>query len=1702
MSDIAILGIGVDSSGVKAANEELGKLPAKGAAAEAATNKLAKSTDLLTRLYKDLAKAMAAWKVLDFIRDSALLAARFETMGVVMGVAGNNAGYTRKEMAALEQQMQKTGISMVKSREVLTSLATANIDLAFAVKLARASQDLAVVANINSSDAFARMVHGIKSGETEVLKTMGLNVSFENSYKKLAAQLGINKDSLTEQQKTLARTNAVLGESTKYAGIYEESMTTAGKAITSLTRYWEDFQVKAGGAFLPALTDAVFRLTDGLKAANKELDKAGSDGVIDKIGRGLAMAFRYVYETVVVLGANIAYVFGTIGNEIGLIAAQAAALLRGDFAQVAELRRMGIADAEANKKAIDAFSASVVQGTSASQESAKAAQGDAEAQEARRMAAGKASRDAEANEERRLKAADAAKKAAEKAAKAAETAAKHSREYILGLEQERQGIGATEQQIKMLAAAREAAKAPTAALALKIMETAFALTVEEQAWKDSEEAKANAKTASEQRFGALSDELVAMYESVEAAKRELETYGMLPAAITRYNIAKLEQAKLSQMAKEGTEAEVAQLTALIAMQNELLGLQTAKQSLDELFDPGQVETFGEALKKAFSGAGDAMSGLANALGDYMNTQDAAERDRKKAMLAHKGDAEALGRALDKINNKERKDQIAGYAEMASAGKKFFKEHTAGYKVLDAIEKAFHAWKMITMVTEFATKTGLITAETAAVITGNTQQATSAVTASATESAAKMTVAGANAVAAVANQGNGDPYTAFFRIAAMAAIMAGLGLAVGGGGGGGGGVPISRQRQEANGTGSILGDDSAKSESLARAWELLADNSNIALEHSSRMLAQLRSINDGISGMAAFVARSSGLRGTPADLAALGVGSSKGALGFSKSSTELRDQGLYFPGIATGPSTQDPDYEQWQQSGEDGGWMQWMRGQVRAAPTTPQTVGNIMTNGIQAGSYADVHKEKSSWWGLSKSSSDETQLGDVDAELKRQLSLTVGTMYSSILEAAAVLGEGGTELEAALLAVQLPFERISLMGLTGDEIEAEISAAFSLLGDQMAALVADDLGPFQKVGEGMYETLIRVASGVEVAQFELERFGLTAIEYSDIANTQGDVGAEIVRQSIMLAESYGDTLTGLGEIMLTLDGTAGELADTYEQLLAVQEAMNDIGVAGDMLSRATIRGARDLGVLQDGIEEYFDRVLSDEERFEVMLANMRGEFAAIGQTMPLTVDALQAFVEGIDQTTEAGQRLFGQVMALMPDIGNLIDAYDTVTQNAVDAAEAAQDALDDQLEAAERALDAAYNNLQRAVERERKVKQSAHDAALKMLNEQLKAHQAAAAKLQKLSSSLHNAMDKLADNAPGAELDTRQGAQAQIRAALARARSGGGLPDAEDINRALGVATKDAPELFATYEEYARDFFKTANDIKALTDLSDQALSAEEQIVFELQRQIEQENAAHLAEMARLDSILEQARMHVDTAKGIDTRVLTVEQAIREGFAALAAYEAAKTAAGKPATGGGGGGGFGSSFGDKTDILDWTAEQYDRATDYWKDYAETIAGQSWEDFNAGGGEMYGYKSGTRGYVGPDAGVFHDTSAGTYYDPDRGAWFGPQTGETAAFANQWGMTGIGDSRAPGFANGGDHAGGWREVGERGHEIEYTGPSSIMSSQRSRALVDNSRLEAEVAGMRMEIRSGLLTIAKNTKDTADATGDLYEDSLEAEA
>jgi len=214
-------------------------------------------------------------------KDVLLMAARYETLGITMNVVGRNAGYSASQMSEFQRELEKTGIAAIEARGTLARMAQAQIDLAKSSQLARVAQDAAVIGNMNSSESFEHMIYGIQSANVRVLRTIGINVSFERSYQKIATQLRKTTDELTELERVQARTNAVLEAGERIAGTYEAAMTTAGKQINSFQRYIDNLKVSAGEAFQTGLAVSVNAATEAIK--NLSVTVENSREVLDSI---------------------------------------------------------------------------------------------------------------------------------------------------------------------------------------------------------------------------------------------------------------------------------------------------------------------------------------------------------------------------------------------------------------------------------------------------------------------------------------------------------------------------------------------------------------------------------------------------------------------------------------------------------------------------------------------------------------------------------------------------------------------------------------------------------------------------------------------------------------------------------------------------------------------------------------------------------------------------------------------------------------------------------------------------------------------------------------------------------------------------------------------------------------------------------------------------------------------------------------------------------------------------------------------------------------------------------------------------------------------------------------------------------------------------------------------------------------------------
>jgi hypothetical protein len=280
VSDLASLYIKVDSSGVVTASKDLNKLEGDARKVETATAAMSSQFSKLQGVVAALAGSYALLKMGQYIQQSAMLAAKYEMLESTMRVAGNTAGYTGAQMEKVAQGMLKAGISMIASRENTMKMVIAQLDLTKATELARMAQDVARVANINSSEAFTRMIQGMRSGEVEIFKTLGIQINLEAAYRKFEVANKMATGTIQAAQKPQAIMNELLREGAKYAGLYEATLQTTAGQMLSMQRHTENLKVAFGLLFTPALAEIIKAITGNITDLNGQMTGAKKDELI------------------------------------------------------------------------------------------------------------------------------------------------------------------------------------------------------------------------------------------------------------------------------------------------------------------------------------------------------------------------------------------------------------------------------------------------------------------------------------------------------------------------------------------------------------------------------------------------------------------------------------------------------------------------------------------------------------------------------------------------------------------------------------------------------------------------------------------------------------------------------------------------------------------------------------------------------------------------------------------------------------------------------------------------------------------------------------------------------------------------------------------------------------------------------------------------------------------------------------------------------------------------------------------------------------------------------------------------------------------------------------------------------------------------------------------------------------------------------
>ncbi len=499
-----------------------------------------------------------------------------------------------------------------------------------------------------------------------------------------------------------------------------------------------------------------------------------------------------------------------------------------------------------------------------------------------------------------------------------------------------------------------------------------------------------------------------------------------------------------------------------------------------------------------------------------------------------------------------------------------------------------------------------------------------------ETALALKKAATNALTAISNQGNGDPYTAFARIAAMAALMAGLGLFSGSVSGSA--PPSAEQRQEQQGTGTILGDSAAKSASLQNTFERIEE---LSLDQYAELREINRSIKDLNSAIINMATRLAGRYGR-FDEATYG-----GELGsYSNSSTGGLFEKLGNPlnGALGDPLGQLLDgiiggFSKTKKTLEDSG-----------IKFFSQSMRQIIESGmVDAAAYFDVKTKKSSFWGLSSSTKYDTSYEDIDANLQREFALIFTSVGDSLSSALDVLG---IDAEQSLNNFVISIGNISLKDLSGDELEAELQAVFSAQADKMAqwltssiTTVTDTIGPTR--GKRRY-----------------------------------------------LDDPYEVTRDVIGESWLTNFQKMGEgLADTLTRIAQEQAVFNQaIELTGQSLQGLTgllrVEASQSIIELMGGIEKlsdasssYFQNFFSEAEQRAQLEQQLNAHMEQLNVSMPRNREEFKSLIESLDLTTEEGKSLYAALLPLNESFAQLFDSAEQAKRKVDELTGSWQEQLD-------------------------------------------------------------------------------------------------------------------------------------------------------------------------------------------------------------------------------------------------------------------------------------------------------------------------------------------------------------------------------------------------------------------------------------------
>lgn len=451
-----------------------------------------------------------------------------------------------------------------------------------------------------------------------------------------------------------------------------------------------------------------------------------------------------------------------------------------------------------------------------------------------------------------------------------------------------------------------------------------------------------------------------------------------------------------------------------------------------------------------------------------------------------------------------------------------------------------------------------------------------------------------AIGAVLNQGNGDPYTAFGRMAAMAAMVASLGMSVGSLGG------EFQDESQFNQENQNLNSWGEHAESIADATDVTASATEKLVGINTDMLDALKGLNLSIMSASGIVAR----------------GTTIPQINQSKLTIDADDiMGILDP-LGAFDILFDP-------LGLLGGITKsvlgFLGGKSKVVDEGIRIIGGSINDLIDEVLVQGFQKVKYKKWALGSSKS-KTVFQTLDKEVGQQVSLIFESLANTVATGANVLGLSQKEIQDAIEGFEVATRSISLKGLSAERQQEVINNYFSSVFNDLAGTVVPFLSEFQQVGEELGATLSRLATEVNVAEYLVDNFGLTF--GSKMADPQAFVQA---------ANNLANLAGGVEELADQVSGFTNAFATDAQKFQIYQEALTSaLGEVGLSLP-STAEGMFELMSSLDGTTE------AGQEQIATLLG-LTDTASAYFKLLDKTAGAYREAAEGLFDITEASRAM--------------------------------------------------------------------------------------------------------------------------------------------------------------------------------------------------------------------------------------------------------------------------------------------------------------------------------------------------------------------------------------------------------------------------------------------------------------------------------